>query len=571
MSRKGTLLPLILLAGGALVLAGCDQTGIDTNSSTGPNSTTSSSKPSVVDPDPSTPWMDEIVSGASYKLGLEQKTLQKWLWLSGEMSGYYLGTTETYDDAVDVVATASGEGYTLQVGSRYVAGVRGLGDDNKVHNNIEYSSDPFVWSWNTEKDYFYATLEYTTADGKEDNTEVFLGNSGNYNTISLADVKYLDSNNIARLFITEPEAIEIVPDPVDEPAATITSGTRYHLGLYNDDTKHQVYFTGEMAGHYGGTSRDIADAASVIVTSSGEGYTFQITGGKNHEKYLGIVPSGEYIDFDIIDNPYVWNYNTEKGYFYGVVSEGTNEVNYYLGSSQSYDTISVSKAENLDKYDNCWLLKLYDAVTDPQPIPEPSEPDPIPTGDANIVLDANSENIDGWGNGYSLLHSVSITGCDAAVTDVNITAYGAAKQDGYFRVGGKNLHTELGDDSYGYFQLETPTTAAVKGIVLDLRIDNDDSTKNFAFHKTFASFHAQVDDEAFPTIAEGGTTTLPESPIDSVEIVAADVSTDILQLAITPTEGESWAAGSYFRFWVDKTDNSNNGGIDFVKMSFIEA
>lgn len=366
MNRKVTLLPLILLAGGALVLAGCDGGGASSTTSVGGGSSTGTSEAPSIDPDPSTPYMDEIVSGEYYHLGIYQQTLQKYIWYNGQMSGFYFATVDNYEDGVEVLATAVDgvdNGYTLQVGSAYIA-AEASGD----HNNIIVSPTAFTWTWNTDGDYF---------SGMCGDREVYMGNYGTYNTVSLSTMDHLagEDTNLARLFDREPGPVEIEEDPRNTPLTTITSGTQYHIGLYNEQLYQQLYFTGDLEkDYYGATSRDIADAATVVPTTSGSGYTLKIVGGANDGKYIGYTytpataDDDEHHTFVITDDPFVWTV-TSEGYLTGT-AEGRTEV-YFMGSNGTFDTISVYSQDKLNDTAIYYPVRFYEHETDPQPIPEP--------------------------------------------------------------------------------------------------------------------------------------------------------------------------------------------------------
>ncbi len=369
MNRKVTLLPLILLAGGALVLAGCDGGGASSTTSVGGSSSTGTSEAPTIDPDPSTPYMDEIVSGETYHLGIYQQTLQKYIWYNGQMSGFYFATVDNYDDGVEVLATAVDgvdNGYTLQVGSAYIAAKA-----SGTHNNIIVSPTAFTWTWNTDGDYF---------SGMCGDKEVYMGNYGTYNTISLSTMDHLDGEdtNLARLFDREPGPVEIEEDPRNTPLTTITSGTQYHIGLYNEQLYQQLYFTGDLENdYYGATSRDIADAATVVPTTSGDGYTLKIVGGANDGKYIGYTYStstndkgevSEHNTFVITDDPFVWTV-TSEGYLTGT-AEGNTAV-YFMGSNGTYDTISMYPQNELSNTTTYYPVRFYEHETVPQPIPEP--------------------------------------------------------------------------------------------------------------------------------------------------------------------------------------------------------
>ena len=130
------------------------------------------------------------------KFGLYQVTLGEARYFTGEMDGYYFGTTTDYAAAVDVIAYEAEGGVTLRIGEegQYI-GAR----LNDGHNNILMQDDPYVWEYDAENDAYITNL------GEED---LFIGNSQSYDTLSLNDIKYInkEGNNIAHIVQEEIQA-----------------------------------------------------------------------------------------------------------------------------------------------------------------------------------------------------------------------------------------------------------------------------------------------------------------------------------------------------------------------------
>ena len=552
MKRKFAAIPLLVLAGGALVLAGCDdKPTISVPSSTEPTSSSTSEGPAIVDPDPSTPYMDAPVDGAALKLGLYQQTKETYLWYTGEMDGYYFASSEKWADAVDVVSSKADGGWTLQVGSQYIAA-----EVSGTHNNIVLSSSEFVWEWHEDKDYF---------SGMCGDKEVYIGNYSNYDTFSLSTIDHLDGEdtNLARLFLSEPAAEPIIPDEVATYVDTPVSGTTYAVGMYNPTMTRQWYLLAKMSGHYGASTREIEEADGVLVTEGEHGWTLQMTSGEENGKYIAVVISGTFTNFAFQENPFYWEWNEEHKTFLG--SPAGSEALYFMGTTGEYNTFNVVANEKLMD-ETASIAHLYEGGKTETP-EEPEEP-VVLEGETHLALSFDSAfgNTDGetggLTNSYLKPWSTDVTDEGGAIASYNMSGWGLAKQKDYLRLGGKAVHADAtGDEAgYGYFQIDTATTSAIAGINLDV--------KNT--HSTFTALHVLVDDAAFPAVPadDAGTTSLPEGLVDHVEVTSLPAGSTI---AIVPSEGVAWAAGSYFRIYVEKADGSNNGGVDFTELRLVEA
>ena len=557
MKRKFAAIPLLVLAGGALVLAGCDdKPTISVPSSTEPTSSSTSEGPAIVDPDPSTPWMDEIEEG-TYRLGLYQSTLEKYLWLTGDMDGFYLASTEDYSEAADVVVAASGDGWTISPTSgegkgKYIGGEHATGSDGKEHDNILFQADPFVWKWNSEVGYFYATV------GEND---LYIGNYQSYTTFSLSKVQYATSegNNHARLFLEEAK-VEVEPDPIATYVETPVSGTTYAIGMYNPLMTRQYYLLGEMSSHYGASTRDIEEADGVLLTEGEYGWTLQMTSGKENGKYIAVVIDGKFTNFAFQENPFYWEWDEEHKTFLG--SPAGSESLYFIGTNGEFNTFNVIGSENLTK-ETAAIGHLYEGGKTETP-DEPEEP-VVLEGETHLALSHESTfGSKTFTTDYKNPWATDVTDDSGAIASYNMSGFGFANQsgNGYLRLGGKDAHVDAtGDEAgYGYFQIDTPTTSAIAGINIDVK----------STHATFVALHVLVDDAAFPAVPAdaAGTTSLPEGLVDHVEVTSLPAGSTI---AIVPSEGVTWAAGSYFRIYVEKADGSNNGGVDFTELRLVEA
>ena len=147
----------------------------------------------------------EITTSQTYKFALYQKGLNQTLYLNGEMSGYYMATTENPDEAIDVTVVSVNGGYqlktTIQGSTKYIEAVT---SSDGAHVNAVYSSTPtIIWTWNDEFDTFTTTA---TKDGVSGTyylgTYTSSSNGKDYNTFSCStiDKASSDTSYVAHLY-----------------------------------------------------------------------------------------------------------------------------------------------------------------------------------------------------------------------------------------------------------------------------------------------------------------------------------------------------------------------------------
>lgn len=155
-------------------------------------------------------------------------------------------------------------------------------------------------------------------------------------------------------------------------------------------------------------------------------------------------------------------------------------------------------------------------------------------------------------NGYTVVQSFK-------AGDVNFSGYGFAKQSSYFRMGGKVQLTNIQDtaaDYSGFFQTDTATSTTTSKI-------------KFTFYSkdsSFVSLKVIVSSSAFATAS---ATPEAVTATDTITKTASDLSsvTSGSVVEFNPSSGTSWAAGSYFRFVMEKSAKTSNNGFDFTEFS----
>ena len=305
----------------------------------------------------------EPVVGTGYKFALVQGTLGQTLYFTGEMSGYYLATSQNPAEGVEVYMEEAEGGYyltyTIAGAKKYIDIVpRGADNPGKV-NVVLVDAPSAVYNWDAERKTFT-----TTVDGNN----WYLGTYSSYNTISASNTSYIedvskigDSQFPAGMYTIE--GFEYVEkEPVeDEPAedekdddtssdATATmvtspaAGTAYKWGMTQENLGKTLYFAGTTANkeYYLSTTEDISAATDVYVEEVEGGYRMYFTNAEGTKTYIDMIKSGDYLNISLTTEPtavLVWN--AEHNTFTATV-EGTD---CYIGTYNTFDTLSCSKID----------------------------------------------------------------------------------------------------------------------------------------------------------------------------------------------------------------------------------
>lgn len=292
--------------------------------------------------------------GVAYKLGIDQASLGQKLFATGVMAGYYGATTEDHTEGIDVYLEAAEGGYyvysTINGVKTYITAVI-----SGTHINFTYSTAPNVaWVLNAE----FSTIT-CTVDGKE----VFIGTRGTYNTfggyaidqIASAFPAHFYKEEIALPYATSPEV-----------------GVAYKLGIDQIGLGQVLYATGAMAGYYGATTQNQAEAIDVYLETAEGGYyvTTTIEGAK---KYICAVVSGNYINFKYEDAPNAaWVFNTE----FNTITCTVDGKEAFIGTRGTYNTFGGYSVDELaNDYPARFFFVEEGGNTEPEPKPEPSVKD----------------------------------------------------------------------------------------------------------------------------------------------------------------------------------------------------
>lgn len=156
------------------------------------------------------------VIGQAYKLRIDQKRINKILYLTGEMDSYYYGSTEKAAEAVDVYFEEADGGYRVYFwknnAKNYLEIVK-----NGAYTNVVFTTTPTkVLQWNTEIASVICDVEGTAH---------YFGTYRSYTTFSASSISYVTGNNAADFDVSSFVAhfyevgVEIPPEPT-EPIPT---------------------------------------------------------------------------------------------------------------------------------------------------------------------------------------------------------------------------------------------------------------------------------------------------------------------------------------------------------------
>ena len=136
-----------------------------------------------------TTFVDAPKAGTAYKFAMQQNGLATpaTLYFTGEMSGYYLATSEDPSAAVDVVVEETTGGYhisfTTKDGAKKYIDIVPRDNDASKTNVIIADAPSAVFTWDAER---------KTMTTKIGDTVWYMGTYGTYNTVSTSKFSYIE-------------------------------------------------------------------------------------------------------------------------------------------------------------------------------------------------------------------------------------------------------------------------------------------------------------------------------------------------------------------------------------------
>ena len=159
--------------------------------------------------------------------------------------------------------------------------------------------------------------------------------SGNAGTTQPTEPKPTESKP------TEPAAPSVKVENITAPAAD----TAYKFGLFQAKNGKQLFITGEVSGRYLAMTEDPAAAADVYAEAVEGGYKFYILaeGAKNYITIYNNEEGKLSVKYDPAGTT-VYAYNAECNNWVAKFEEN----DYYLGTYNTFDTISASKTSYIN-------------------------------------------------------------------------------------------------------------------------------------------------------------------------------------------------------------------------------
>ena len=170
---------------------------------------------------------------------------------------------------------------------------------------------------------------------------------------------------------------DVVDEVVVEEPTVFETGK---LGLWQGNKGKAYYFTGEMDGNFAASTEVFADGANLTVYEHNNGqYTIQID---KNGKYLGAIVSGNFINFNVQDDEYFWDYNETYDTYVTTLENKT----VFMGTSSDFSTFSLSNLNVIENEDR------FIAHIDEEEIPAPkAESVTISANPTTIKVDETSE------------------------------------------------------------------------------------------------------------------------------------------------------------------------------------
>lgn len=271
--------------------------------------------------------IDAPVAG-TYQLALYQGTLDKWLFATGGIStnsnGDFGETTDDISEAAEFTLAQVTGGWTIKVKGKFLEL-----DSNHRWSLVDASTK--AWVWNTDAKVFTFDVSGTV---------YYLGTYNSFDTISASELTRITGANASAVGKTQFPAyfghgvLRTKGQIVANEEAKVGD---FYLGLYQANLNKWLYATGAIvtntSGNFGGTTEKPAEAALFTIAGTAtDGYTIKVGG-----KFLELDSDHK---FALVDaSTQTWKWNAEAKVFTFVVSD----VTYYLGTYNSFNTISASE------------------------------------------------------------------------------------------------------------------------------------------------------------------------------------------------------------------------------------
>ena len=287
-------------------------------------------KPTIVDP----------IDGKAFVFGLYQESIGKYLYFAGKAKdgqAWYMQTTENAKESTKVTAEAVEGGYHLSFIDA---------EGNKKYLDIDTSGKASLYIKDAPSCVYTYNEEHQTFISAQGGKEYYIGTYNSYETLSASETKYISTSYPAH-FYQMPLSVVTTPEV----------GKTYTFGLKQESIGKLLYFAGKAKdgqAWYMQTTENAAASTQVTVEAADGGFYLSFIDATGAKKYLDIDTSGK-ASLYIKDAPScVFTWDAEYNTF---VSVGTDGVTYYMGTYNSYETLSASKYSYISTSYPCHLYE----------------------------------------------------------------------------------------------------------------------------------------------------------------------------------------------------------------------
>ena len=290
-------------------------------------------------------FVDAPEAGVAYKFAVEQNELGATLYFSGEMSGYYMATTEDPLSAVDVYVEEADGGVRLYFNNAegtktYIDLVLREGYTDKA--NISLTTEPTcVYTWDNERNTMVANLG---------EANFYIGTYSTYNTLSVSNFSYIE--DVSKVGVSQFVAgfctVNVSVSAVETPEV----GVAYKYALEQNEIGSVLYFVGEMNGYYMASSENIGDSVDVYLEEADGAYRLYFNDAEGTKTYIDLILREGYTDkanISLTTEPTcVYTWDAERG----TLVSNLGEASFYIGTYSTYVTFSVSNTSYIEDVSN---------------------------------------------------------------------------------------------------------------------------------------------------------------------------------------------------------------------------
>jgi len=284
---------------------------------------------------------DEVKAG-KFLLSLNQANLGKTLYATGVLTDRnFLETTDKAANAAEFELIAVEGGFQIKVNGKYLEIF--LNDKNK--NQLRLADEP-TCVWTTKQMGSFTLLVVTLGEGDKA-AEYYLGTYNNYDTMSSSNISYINEENAGKTqFPAQVGHLELIAAEFN--AEEVAAGT-FKLALEQANLGKTLYATGVLTDrNFLETTDKYANAADFELIAVEGGFQIKVNG-----KYLEIFLNDKNKNqLRLADEPTcVWTTKQMGSFTLLVVTlgEGDSAAEYYLGTYNSYDTMSSSNISYINE------------------------------------------------------------------------------------------------------------------------------------------------------------------------------------------------------------------------------